>query len=107
MYERILKTRASKTTANNSISRDPIKQIPHMTLLVLLHLINCILEYKKFPNALKVKSFEKLMEDFIQEQIVNHFQENYIIPDVLHGGHWGHSTSMAKIVIDKMTAVKR
>ena len=56
---------------------------------------------------MKVKSFEKLMEDFIQEQIVNHFQENYIIPDALHGGHWGHSTSMAKIVIDKMTAVKR
>merc|ERR1711954_535447 len=131
MYEHILKAKASKTTGNDAISMDILKQIPHMMSLILTKMFNMILKERKFPKSLKTarilalrkpgksqrdpKSFrpisllnpvEKLIEEEMKNQLNTYFEEQGLIPPQHHGGRSGHSTSTAKAVIDKLAADK-
>ena len=105
VYEIILKVKSSRTVANDAISMDLLKQIPHIMSLILMHLFNRIIETKKFPKALKVSRIiplrkknkcrisresycpvsilnpvEKLIEEMLRIQIVSRFEINCIMP---------------------------
>ena len=47
---------------------------------------------------------EKLFEEGLRKQLVEHFETEDLIPEEHHGGREGHSTLTAKTVIDKHLA---
>merc|ERR1711954_489732 len=110
MYELIIKTKSSKTTADDGVSTDLLKQIPHILSEVLCHLFNNMVESSKIPESLKLariiplrkgnkcrmskdsfrpvsilNPIEKLLEEILRSQIVSHFEASGIIPDAHHG----------------------
>ena len=131
MYTHILKSKSSKTTAEDAISMDVLRQIPLLTSKIMTKIFNLMIKEKIFPRSLKtarilalmkagkckndpklfrpisiLNPLEKLLEEELKEQITSFFEENNIIPEQHHGGRAGHSTSTTKAVIDKLTADK-
>ena len=132
MYDEITKTKSSRTTADDGITADLLKQIPHLLSGVLCHLFSKIVESSRFPKALKcarvlplrkknkcrmnknsfrpvsiLNPIEKVLEEILRKQIVSHFEENNLIPESHHGGREKHGTITAKIALDKKIEDKR
>ena len=53
MYSHILKANASKTTAEDGIVMDILKQIPHLASRIVTKIFNLMIQEKKFPQCLK------------------------------------------------------
>ena len=53
MYNHIQKAKASKTTADDALSMDILKQIPKIMSEILTTIFNLIITTKTFPKALK------------------------------------------------------
>ena len=131
MYDIITESAASKTTSDDAISMDLIKQIPALMSEVMEAIFNKMIDQNKFPQCLKVarvlplrkqgkckldknlyrpisilNPIEKILEHEMKKQLTDYFEGKNIIPDSHHGGRTGHSTLTAKAVIDKNAADK-
>ena len=53
MYEIISYAKATKTTSDDKITMDCIKQIPESISLIMTHLANKMIRMKTFPKCLK------------------------------------------------------
>ena len=54
IYEKILVTKASKTTAHDSLSIDAIKEIPHTMSSIITHLVNQTIDTDEFLEESKM-----------------------------------------------------
>merc|ERR1711954_342934 len=131
MYSHVIDAPASKTTRDDAISMDILKEIPHLTSMIMTRMFNMMVREKRFPESLKtarilalkkpgkcaknpdsfrpislLNPLEKLLEEELKSQLVKYFEDEELIPDQHHGGRTGHSTTTAKAVIDKMSADK-
>ena len=51
MYSHILKASSSRTTAEDAISMDILKQIPYLASLIMTKMFNLMLKERKFPKS--------------------------------------------------------
>ena len=114
MYDLIHKAPASKTTGDDAISMDILKQIPSLTAKITSRMFNMMIKEKRFPRSLKtariialrkpgkckrdpnlyrpislLNPLEKILEEELKNQITKYFEEENIIPDQHHGGRGG------------------
>ena len=96
-----------------------------MTSIWMTHLINCIIRKSRFPAVFKIARilpickpkknkmkkmnyrpianlnvYEKVVEQYIKDELLKYLEENKVILDEHHGGMKGKSTLTAKLMID-------
>ena len=128
-YDIISNTRGTNTCGFDSISAKTMKLIPHACSLFLTHGINAIIRKKTFPSILKLSrilpiskklknklihssyrpisnlhTFEKVVEEWLKQQIMEHIESENVILEGHHGGLKDHSTLTAKAVLDFLMA---
>ena len=124
-YEIINNMKTSKATGFDDVNSLVMKEIPHITSVWMTHLINCIVRKSRFPAVMKITRilpickpkknkmnknnyrpisnltvFEKVVEQYMKEELTSYLEKNKVILDEHHGGVKGKSTLTAKSIID-------
>ena len=128
MYCIITDMKKSNTCGFDGLNANIIKEIPHMTSIMMTHAINCMIRTGVFPNILKISRLlplskpgknkqelnsyrpianlhilEKLTEEFLKRKMIKYIEENSILLENHHGGIVNHSTLTAKSLVDYFT----
>ena len=124
-YEIINNLKTSKATGFDDVNSLVLKEIPHIASIWMTHLINCIVRKGRFPAVLKITRilpickpkknkmkkenyrpisnltvFEKVVTQYIKEELNEYLEKNKVILDEHHGAVKGKSTLTAKMSID-------
>ena len=126
VYEIITNAKATRSTGNDALSMDVIKQTPTYFSLAISQVINRRYLTSTFPENLKtakifpilksrkppdnlaswrgvsnLQATEKIIEEQVKQQLLKFLNKHKCIPDA----HHGHSTLTAKSVIEHSTAL--
>ena len=130
VYDIIYEADNTKSTGTNSVSMYVLKQIPSFAAHSICHLFNSIIRTGIYPEDLKVSKIlpilkpgkdsldkssyrpisnlnvtDKIMEEIMKKQLIEHLENNNIIKDEHHGGRRNFSTISAKAMIEERSCL--
>ena len=117
------------TTRFDAISSQTLNMLTEISAICMTHAINCKIRTLRFSKALKITrillitnqkkiknheesqrpignihTFEKVIKQYLNEEIMEFLEENEVILGHHHGGISGHSTLTAKFILDYLAS---